>query len=63
MLNAKHLGASLQDKAVVEAVGSSFNAQEVKRLVINGLQLMLFATLLVLHFLGEHRAAVLQGGC
>ena len=57
MLNAKHLGASLQDKAVVESVGSSFNVQEVTRVVVNGLQLLVFAVMCALSLLGHHAAA------
>ena len=56
MLNARHLGASLQDQAVVERVGDSFNAKEMARLIINGLQLALFATLCVLQLFHHHRA-------
>lgn len=54
MLNAKYLGASLQDKAVVESVGSSFNVKELTRLIVNGLQLVLFAVLCILHLTETH---------
>jgi len=61
VLNKKHLGASLQDRAVVERVGSSFNAKELMRLFINGLQLTLFAALGILQLLGRHGAAEALG--
>ena len=61
MLNAKHLGASLQDKAVVEHVGSSFDAQELTRLIIDGLQIVLFALLCVLQLLRWHGLAEALG--
>ena len=48
MLNAKHLGASLQDKALVEAVGSSFDRKELARVAVNITQIVLFAVMVVL---------------
>ena len=61
MLNAKYLGASLQDQAVVERVGSSFNAKELTRLAINASQLLLFATLCAMQLFGRHRTAEMLG--
>merc|ERR1719502_724545 len=61
LLNAKHLGASLQDKAVVERVGSSFNAKELTRLIVNGLQLVLFAALCAMQLLKRHGDAEVLG--
>jgi len=55
MLNAKHLGAALQDKAMVETVGSSFNTAEVARIALNGLQISLFAVVLGLSGFGAGR--------
>jgi len=57
MLNTKHLGASLEDKAMVETVGSSFNTKEVLRLAINGSQLLLFAVMMALQVLGMYGGA------
>lgn len=61
MLNAKFLGASLQEQAAVERVGSSFNAKELTRLAINALQLLIFATLCAMQLLERHRTAEMLG--
>ena len=45
MLNDKYLGASLQDRSVVEAVGGSFNRMEMARLTVNSTQLVLLVIL------------------
>ena len=52
MLNNKHLGASIQDHSVVEAVGSSFNHAETVRLTVNALQMGIFAATLAFAWLG-----------
>ena len=57
MLNAKHLGASLQDRSVVETVGGSFNHVETARLTVNLTQLLLLAATLAASWLGHHRLA------
>ena len=44
MLNDKYLGASLQDRSVVEAVGGSFNRMEMARLTVNSTQLVLLVS-------------------
>ena len=61
LLNSKHLGASLQDKAVVESMGSSFNAKELARLVVNGAQLTLFAAMWIVQMLGWYTVAEALG--
>ena len=48
LLNKKHLGASLQEKASVERVGSSFNHAETVRLTVNATQILLFVATLAL---------------
>jgi len=53
MLNAKHLGASIQDKAMVETVGSSFNLAEAVRVGVNALQIGLFAVVVGLSMCGQ----------
>ena len=57
MLNRKHLGASLQDKSVVESVGSSFNHAEIVRLTVNATQIVLFAATLTLPRVGFPKMA------
>ncbi|EOD12645.1 hypothetical protein EMIHUDRAFT_452160 [Emiliania huxleyi CCMP1516] len=57
MLNRKHLGASLQDKSVVESVGSSFNHAEIVRLTVNATQIVLFAATLALPRVGFPKMA------
>ena len=61
MFNAKHLGASLQDKALVEAVGSSFNVQELVRLGVNGAQIALFVATLAFNAFGSYGFATWLG--
>ena len=58
MLNKKHLGASLQEKAVVETVGSSFNHAETVRLTVNVTQIVLFVATLALYRLGFPKTAL-----
>eukprot|EP00966_Prymnesium_polylepis_P060263 1398481-Prymnesium_polylepis.2 len=48
MLNQKRLGASLQDRSVVEGVAGSFNHAEMVRLTVNVTQISLFVATLVL---------------
>ena len=57
MLNDKHLGASLQDKSVIESVGSSFDRAETVRLAVNAAQIVLFAASLALSWLNLPRLA------
>ena len=54
MLNDKYLGASLQDRSVVEAVGGSFNHMEMARLTVNSTQLVLLVATLGVSWLGHH---------
>ena len=54
MLNDKHLGASLQDRSVVETVGGSFNNIETARLTVNLTQLLLLVATLAVSWLGHH---------
>ena len=61
MFNAKHLGASLQDKALVETVGSSFNVKELVRLGTNSAQIALFVVLLAFNAFGYQRVATWLG--
>jgi len=61
LLNKKHLGASLQEKASVERVGSSFNHAETVRLTVNATQILLFVATLALSRLGLWRAAYGMG--
>ena len=57
LLNSKHLGATLQDRSVVEKVGSSFNHMETVRLSISACQLVFFAATVTLPLLGYRAAA------
>jgi cation transport ATPase len=61
LLNTKHLGASLQDRSVVETVGSSFNNLEKVRLTVNVTQVVLFAFTVALVWQRENRAALAVG--
>ena len=61
VLNGKHLGASLQEKHIVEHVGSKFNARELLRVGINTFSLLLFATMCALQLFGKHQAAEVLG--
>lgn len=54
MLNDKFLGASLQDRSVVETVGGSFNHIEMARLTVNCTQLLLLVATLAVNWIGHH---------
>jgi len=61
MLNQKRLGASLQDRSVVEGVAGSFNHAEMVRLTVNVTQISLFVATLVLMWCGFPRTAYGMG--
>ena len=57
LLNEKHLGASLQEKALVEGDGSKFNTAETVRLTVNVTQIVLFAAAVALEWYEYKQAA------